>query len=375
MCIRDSTSIVWTTDATGAFVTPQPEWQAYTGQGWDCAQGFGWTQALHPDDRNDIQAAWLQASRDLSDYCVSGRLWQAESQSYRYFEAHGVPLFNADGTVREWVGNITDRHDIKQAEQALLTLNHELEHRVEQRTAQLVAANQELEAFSYSVSHDLRAPLRSIAGFGQILAEDYGEQLDAEGQNYLARIQRGAQRMSELIDDLLQLSRVTRAELTRMPVDLSAMVQSISATLQEHNRDRVVTVTVPAQLEASGDPRLLRIVLENLLSNAWKFTAPRDSAVIQFGQVRPTAVNADPTFFVQDNGVGFDMAYVNKLFTAFQRLHTEREFPGTGIGLAIVQRIIHRHGGQIWAEGQVANGATFYFSLPLEAKSAESERP
>ena len=239
-------------------------------------------------------------------------------------------------------------------------LNAELEQRVRERTAQLEATNKELESFSYSVSHDLRAPLRSIDGFSQALLEDYGDRLDEEGQDYLRRVRLASQRMAQLIDDLLNLSRLTRAEMRREMVDLSALAREIAAELRRSQRQREATFVIAGGLVAEGDGRLLRIALENLLGNAWKFTAGRPHARIEFGA---TTDHDRPVYFVRDNGAGFDMAYADKLFGAFQRLHAVTEFEGTGIGVATVQRIIHRHGGRIWAEGAVDQGATFYFTL------------
>lgn len=225
----------------------------------------------------------------------------------------------------------------------------------------LEVANKELEAFSYSVSHDLRAPLRSIDGFSQALLEDYTERLDEQGRDYLHRVRAASQRMAQLIDDMLKLSRVTRAELSREEVDLSALAQEIAVELRRAQPGREVEFTVASGLRVHGDPKLLRIVIENLLGNAWKFTGKRSGARIEFGM---THRDGKPAYFVRDNGVGFDMAYAGKLFGAFQRLHDSREFPGTGIGLATVQRVIHKHGGRVWAEGEVEKGATFYFTLP-----------
>ncbi len=243
------------------------------------------------------------------------------------------------------------------AQAKLQTTNAELV----QLTSSLEAANKELEAFSYSTSHDLRAPLRSIDGFSQVLLEDYGDTLDAQGHDYLRRIRMATQRMAELIDALLELSRVTRAELSRTPLDLTAMAHTITEELRRREPARAVELVLAEGLTASGDPTLLRVVFENLLGNAWKFTAKTAPARIEIGSLRqPDGVLA---YFVRDNGAGFDMQYAHKLFGAFQRLHRMGEFPGTGIGLATVQRIIHRHGGRIWAEGIVDRGATFYFTL------------
>jgi light-regulated signal transduction histidine kinase (bacteriophytochrome) len=225
---------------------------------------------------------------------------------------------------------------------------------------ELERANQELEAFSYSVSHDLRAPLRAIDGFAKILIEDYGQKLDDQAGHYLGRVRTATQRMAELIDDLLELSRIARAPLNRERADVSALVRQILADLAERDPQRSVRTSIREGLVADADPRLLAVVLENLLGNAWKFTARSDDPGIEVGQERRDDAWS---FFVRDNGAGFDMAYAARLFAPFQRLHDESEFPGTGIGLATVQRVISRHGGRIWAEAAPRKGATFYFTL------------
>jgi len=237
----------------------------------------------------------------------------------------------------------------------------EAERAIERLNVDLQAVNKELEAFSYSASHDLRAPLRAIDGFSQALLEDYAGKLDEEGQGYLQRLRAASQRMAQLIDDLLNLSRVTRAEMSRDDVNLTALAQEVAEELRKAEPGRQADVIIAPGLRASGDERLLRVVLANLLGNAWKFTNKRPRARIEFGITEQEGKSA---YFVRDDGVGFDMAYVRKLFGAFQRLHSTSEFKGTGIGLATVQRIIHRHGGQVWAEGAVEQGATFYFALP-----------
>ncbi|MFX1519650.1 MAG: ATP-binding protein [Promethearchaeota archaeon] len=235
-----------------------------------------------------------------------------------------------------------------------------LENLVEQRTLELEAINKELEAFSYSVSHDLRAPLRSIDGFSQALLEDYADVLDAEGKMYLERIRAASKRMAELIHELLELSKVSRSEMTREQVNLSELAQIVMSELQETQQKRQIDVIITPGLIANGDVGLLRLVLENLLGNAWKFTGKKPTAKIEFGV---TEQEGKRVFFVRDNGAGFDMAFADKLFGAFQRLHHPDEFQGIGIGLATVKRIIHRHGGRVWAEGEAEKGATFYFTF------------
>ncbi|HEY0194307.1 MAG TPA: ATP-binding protein [Kofleriaceae bacterium] len=231
-----------------------------------------------------------------------------------------------------------------------------LEQRVAERTAALETANQELEAFSYSASHDLRTPLRAIDGFSRMLLADHGDKLDAQARHYLARIRAGTQKMGSLIDDLLDLARISRVPLVLEPLDLTAIAHGVVAELRKHDPARTTQIDVAPGLTARADARMIELALENLLGNAWKFTARRADAQIWFG--------ADgPSFFVRDTGAGFDMAYAEKLFVPFQRLHTPQEFDGIGVGLATVQRIIHHHGGRIWARGEVGRGATFSFTL------------
>jgi signal transduction histidine kinase len=260
-------------------------------------------------------------------------------------------------TNQELARNAAER---SRAEQEVLRLNAELEDRVRDRTAQLEAANQELEAFSYTVSHDLRAPLRAIDGFSQALVEDFPEHVPEDAQRFIARIRSATQRMGQLIEDLLNLSRVARAPLERTQVDVTEVARQVLADLRLREPQRQVEESVWEGMTAAADARLLRAALENLIGNAWKFSARNPQARIEVGVMRD---GPHQVFFVRDNGAGFDMAFADKLFGAFQRLHTGNDYAGTGIGLATVQRIVRRHGGRIWADAQVDRGAAFYFTL------------
>jgi light-regulated signal transduction histidine kinase (bacteriophytochrome) len=250
--------------------------------------------------------------------------------------------------------------ELAETNRGLLALTMELERRVEARIAELQAANRELEAFSYAFSHDLRVPLRHIGSFSQILLEDYADVLDQTGKEYVTLLISASAQMAQLIDDLLRLSRVTHGEIFSTPADLSDLARTVTEKLAKSTPERIVTVAIAEGLVVQGDARLLRIVLENLLGNAWKFTSTTPDARIEVGMTPHQGI---PTYFVRDNGAGFDMSHADKLFIPFQRLHLAAEFEGTGIGLATVQRVINRHGGKVWAEGIVGQGATFYFTL------------
>jgi PAS domain S-box-containing protein len=271
-------------------------------------------------------------------------------------------IFDRDGQSLGRRASHIDITERKLAEQAILRLNADLEDRVRQRTAQLELANKEMEAFSYSVSHDLKAPLRSIDGFSQALQEDCLDQLDETGKRYIQRIRAGAQRMGHLIDDLLKLSKTSRSELKVSNCDLSGICNQVAVDLASLDPDHVIRICVQAEMKVQADPRLMLVVMGNLLGNAWKFSSKREVPRIEVGET--ISPQGERTFFIRDNGTGFAMAHADKLFTPFQRLHSSTDYDGTGIGLAIVQRIIHRHGGRIWAEAEEGKGATFFFTLP-----------
>jgi len=314
---------------------------------------------IHPGDRPAVRKAIQKTIASGGDYEVEFRFIPRE-RPMGWLLVRGRAYYDDSGQAKRLAGVGIDITAQKQAELEVVRLNTELERRVHSRTVQLEAANKELEAFSYSVSHDLRAPLRSIRGFSEVLLQRYADKLDNRGREFLRRACESCQHMDMLIEDLLKLSRVGRSELQRRWVDLSALSGKIAAELRQSEPKRSVNFIIAPDLKAQGDERLLRIVLENLLSNAWKFTSHKTKARIEVG----FAEAPEPAFFVRDNGAGFDMAYAGRLFGVFQRLHSVSEFPGTGVGLATVQRILNRHGGHAWADGEVENGATFYFTLP-----------
>jgi len=331
------------------------------------AEMYGWTEAEALGQRTHefLQTRGSVTNGYVDDVLRQEGRWDGElthtAKDGRALvvESRQVLVSNGDSSaILEINRDITER---RRAEDQFRQLNAELEQRIRERTAELEATNKELEAFAYSVSHDLRSPLRGIDGWSQALLEDYADRLDGDGREYLDKVRSEAQRMGVLINDLLQLSRVSRDPMERDDLDLTAMARSLAERLRESERGRALAFAIEPGLTAKGDFRLVEIVLTNLLGNALKYTGPRAEARIEFGQI---AGEGGPAFFVRDNGVGFNMAYVHKLFGAFQRLHKLSEFPGTGIGLATVQRIIHRHGGRVWAEGQPGHGATFYFTLP-----------
>ena len=290
----------------------------------------------------------LQSAKEMGRF--EDESWRVRKDGSRFWaDVVVTPLTDETGRLRGFVQITRDITERKRAEQEILRRSQELE-----------IANKELETFSYSVSHDLRAPLRGIDGFSQALQEDYEQQLDDTARDYLRRIRAATHRMGELIDDLLNLARVTRAEIHRESIDLSRLANEVAQELRSSDPQRAVALKIAEGMKAEGDTRLVRVALQNLIGNAWKFTSKREQAEIEFGE---KTANGNRAYFVRDNGAGFDPSYASRLFGPFQRLHPANEFPGTGIGLATVQRIVHRHGGTVWAEGLVNRGATIYFTL------------
>jgi PAS domain S-box-containing protein len=319
-------------------------------------QTFADEMALINEDKSDFNKTMLL---ELEEYRKDGStIWVENSLSFirnQQGKPVGILSVAKDITERKRQGE-----ELKKAEEKLKALNEELENRVYERTAELEAANKELAAFTYSVSHDLRSPLRSICGFSEAVLEDSGDKLDDNGRDYMERVIKAGKRMSELIDDLLKLSRVTRQDLHRDMVDLSAMVRAYLIHLSEKYPQRKVIYTVAEGCIVPGDAALLRIALENLLDNAWKYSNPSDPARIDFGFNK---TDGKTICYIRDNGIGFDMNYSSKIFNAFERLHDSEQYPGSGVGLSIVQRIVERHGGSIWAEGVEGEGAVFFISL------------
>ena len=323
---------------------------------------------LHDDDGvlHATDASYSPRFSELTTLAVGGRVWSLYFDSLPSFESGWqsklplLVLFGGFLVSLSLFGVVRVLDDSRTRAERIGAELEETNQELEETNQELEATNRELESFSYSVSHDLRAPLRSIDGFSHILLEDHADELTDEGKDHLRRVRAGARRMGELIDALLSLSRLTRGEMRSESVNLSAMVGEISEDLRRSQPEREVEVQITPGLVDNGDAGLLKVAMENLLGNAWKFTAKEAHAKIEFGAVRQDGAL---TYYVRDNGAGFDMAYAGKLFGAFQRLHGVEEFEGTGIGLATVQRVVHRHGGRIWAEGEVGRGATFYFTL------------
>jgi PAS domain S-box-containing protein len=346
---------------SGELVRVNPRFSEITGYTSDELRSLRIQDITHPDDLDaDLANIERLRSGEIDSFSVEKRDVRKDG-GVVWVEASRAVVRDSDGNPLLFVGAVRDISAQRQAEAEVRTLNADLEVRVERRTTDLAQANKDLEAFGYSVSHDLRAPLRALSGYAEALLEEYSDSLGETGRGYAERIQAASERMATLIDDLLQLARVSRSQMNLGPVDLSAEAAAVAAELQAAEPGRRSRITIQDGVWVTADRGLIRTVMQNLIENAWKFTARREDATIEFGSM--AAEDAGTCYFVRDNGAGFDPAHAAKLFQAFQRLHSDADFAGTGIGLASVQRIIERHGGRIWAQGAVDAGATFYFTL------------
>jgi PAS domain S-box-containing protein len=346
---------IWITDPRGGVEYLSRSFLDMVGMTFEDVKKYGWTGRYNPDELDRYLSEW---KRTLE----TGGFWNNEHHildrqgKYRTILSVGAPLKSEQGAITSWVGINLDISERKKAEMDVLKLSEDMAA----RNVDLETANREMESFIYSISHDLRAPIRTMSGFARILHEDYAGQLDAQGQDYLNRILRGSAKSIKLIDDLLHLSRISRQELVTIEVDLSTKALKAVEQLREMHHGRNVEVIVREGLTAYADPRLIELALSNLLGNAWKFTSKKEKALIEFASMEK---DHKIVYYVRDNGAGFDPAHAEKMFWPFHRLHSEQEFEGTGIGLTIVERVIQRHGGRVWAEGEIGKGATVYFTL------------
>lgn len=359
---------VWTAGSDGSIDYMNSRWFDYTGQTIEQTQGWGWGTVLHPDDLDPCIKQWNQVLQTGRQYEMEYRYKRARDGAYRWHLGRAFPVKDENDKVIKWIGTSTDIHDQKMAEEEARELNQKLELRVKERTAQLELANQELESFSYSVSHDLRVPLRHIVSFVELLKRHIQTLLDDKAQRYIQTISDSALNLQQLVDNLLEFSRMGRAELQQQVVDLNNLIAKVINSMSNEIADREILWHFERLPKVYADPVLLSQVFINLFSNAIKFT--RDKTVAEIS-IKALPQDDKVILSIKDNGVGFDMKYADKLFNVFERLHSKREFEGTGIGLANVQRIIFRHGGKIWAESELKQGATFYFTLLLAGRAAE----
>ena len=369
--IDNTSAVIYLRDLDGRFLLINRTFEQLFGISRQRITGLTDFDLFPPKTAEQFRANDLKALADRAPVQIEETVAHPDGQPHTYITVK-YPIEDADGRPCAICGISTDITEVKRVQEQARRLNADLEARVAKRTAELEASTRELDAFAYSVSHDLRAPLRAVAGFSELLTEDYRGKLDPTGEDYLRRVVGAAKRMSRLIDDLLMLSRATRAELAWRPVDLTALAYRTVADLQAADpaRARAVEVRIAEGLRTAGDTALLELVLKNLISNAWKYTAKAEQPRIEIG-AEPGNNGDGAVYFVRDNGVGFDMRYAEKLFTPFQRLHSGEEFAGSGIGLAIVGRVIARHGGRIWAHGSPGAGAVFRFELPQRRPEGE----
>lgn len=352
--------LAWIAHADGRIFWYNQRWYEYTGTTLGQMEGWGWQSVHHPDMLASVMRRWTAAIANGEPFEMEFPIRGADG-TFREFLTRIQPLKDVDGRVVQWFGTNTDVDRLKHAEEAVQSLNASLEQRVLDRTAEVEAANKELEAFSYSISHDLRAPLRAMNGFAGMALESLGADIPPTAAHYLDRIRSNGVRMGQLIDDLLAFARLSRQPVRRQLVDMRHLVEGVVQELTTLSGVGAMDIRIGALQPCMGDPALLRQVWMNLLSNAIKYSKGRDHSVIE---IESASDGGEEKYLVRDNGVGFEMQYAHKLFGVFQRLHRADEFEGTGVGLAIVQRVIHRHGGRVWAEAQLDHGATFHFTVP-----------
>ncbi|MDP2314116.1 MAG: ATP-binding protein [Pseudomonadota bacterium] len=353
--------VIFRCDAKGACIYVNEHWREVTATPTHAALEAGWVDCVHPADRDAVWAEWRRCVEARSPYRQEFRFLRP-GQRVSWVLARVAEEVDVDGALVGYVGTLTDITERKEADERNQRHAEELERRVWERTEQLEASSRELDAFSYTVSHDLRAPLRTVSGFSQMVLQEGADALPDASKGHLRRVVAACGRMGEIIDGLLNLARVTRSDLRSEWVDVTALCELIGGELRGEEPARVVQFDVAPDLRLWGDPTLLGLVLENLLRNAWKFTRGTEAARIVVQRVQ-AADSLEAGIVVRDNGAGFDMVWADKLFRAFERLHTIEEFPGTGIGLATVHRIVTRHGGRVWAEGVVGDGASFAFTV------------
>ena len=353
--------LLWVAGPDREFTWFNKPWLDYVGHTMERELGVGWASSVHEGDLEGWQSALLEAFETRKPFEIEFRLKRADGQ-YRWFLNRGVPRFDATGDFVGYIGSCVDIEDRKQAEVTMKSINATLERWVAERTRDLKRTIDDMESFSYTVAHDLRAPLRAMGGYAQMLQEDFKGNLTPEAITYVTRIKENSAKMAQLIDGLLDLARISRADLHRDTINLTDIAREVATGLQLRNPERHATITIEDGMVALGDERLITLVMQNLLENSWKFTERKEVTRINVCTAEPR--DGSTVFFVKDNGAGFDMAHIGKLFGTFERLHRPDEFPGSGIGLASVKRIIERHRGRVWAEGAVDGGATFYFSLP-----------